>query len=125
MLPHTDPDDSWATRYAGRIWLIATAGIAGYLLTKLGHFPLAWWCWLGWPYVLMWVGMSVIGAKGRGTWQIAAALAAPQGPLVLLDAVYLNPDPQAPIVLVILPLLQLAVLLVAGLICWCLFTSER
>ncbi|WP_028450590.1 hypothetical protein [Chitinibacter tainanensis] len=119
------PDESWAARYGCGVWLLATGGATGYLLAQLGHYPLGWWCWLGWPYLLMLAGVRFIGAKGRGAWQVAASLAAVQGPIVLLDVVYLNPDPQGPIVLVILPLLQLAVLLVAGLVTWWLFTSER
>jgi len=51
-------------------------------------------------------------------WCIAAVLVAGAGLYVLVDAIYLHPDPQSAIAVVRAPVLQLVVFLLAAPLAW-------
>lgn len=76
--------------------------------------------WLNAPYALMAAVLFVLKRKGHALlpWCIAAVPAVAAGVGVFLDALYWHPDPQSAIAVVLAPLLQYALVLIAAPLAW-------
>ena len=105
-------------------FLAAAAGVTLYLLVKLQPTSLGAFAfgvaWLTLPHGAMAVLLIALqrGGKPLLPWCVAAALVAVLGLWVLIDAIYLHPDPQSAIAVMIVPVLEGIVFLVAAPLAW-------
>lgn len=76
--------------------------------------------WLTMPHAALVALLFVLQRKGKPLlpWCIVVVLVAAGGIYVLVDAIYLHPDPQSAIAVVLTPMLQGIVFLIAAPLAW-------
>lgn len=99
------------------VFIAISTFISFYLVSEMGVRD--GWAWLAitamlWvPNGVMAIWLKVLNRRKNKSfipWSIAILIAIIIEPIMLFDAVYIHPDPQSPIVIMLIPVLQILIL---------------